>query len=112
LLGLLTLLVMLIVFLRAVKAAQKPATADAAMLEAGAAGDAARLEAGEAGAASALGAGEPEPDQLPPPTAAELEERRVRAIELASKDPLGAAIILTRWLSSGDQTASPPGGAT
>jgi hypothetical protein len=30
----------------------------------------------------------------------------VRAIDLASKDPVGAAIILTRWLSGGEQTES------
>jgi hypothetical protein len=29
----------------------------------------------------------------------------VRAIEYASKDPVGAAIILTRWLSSAETTA-------
>jgi flagellar M-ring protein FliF len=107
LLGLLTLLAMLIVFLRAVKAAQKPAALEAAQLEGGMPGSvASMLEAGEGGAASPLGPGAPDAPELPAPTPAELEDRRVRAIELASKDPVGAAIILTRWLSNGEQTAS------
>jgi hypothetical protein len=113
LLGLLTLLAMLIVFLRAVKAAQKPAGLETAQLEGGMGADmASMLEAGEEGANSPLGPGAPEAPELSAPTPAELEDRRVRAIELASKDPVGAAIILTRWLSSGEQTASQhPGGA-
>jgi len=112
LLGLLTLLAMLVVFLRAVKAAQKPATAEAGKLEAGATGEAepSMLEGPEGAEAGELGVGAPEPLELPPPTPAELEERRVRAIELASKDPVGAAIILTRWLSSGEAASPPPGG--
>lgn len=113
LLGLLTLLAMLIVFLRAVKGAQKPAALEAAQLEAGAAGDlASMLEAGEAGAPNPLGPGTPEAPELPAPTPAELEDRRVRAIELASKDPVGAAIILTRWLSGGEEAASPARGGS
>jgi flagellar M-ring protein FliF len=113
LLGLLTLLAMLIVFLRAVKAAQKPAAVEAAQLEGGMGADmASMLEAGEGGVGNPLGPGGPEAHELPAPTPAELEDRRVRAIELASKDPVGAAIILTRWLSSGEQAASShPGGA-
>jgi hypothetical protein len=101
-LGLLTLLAMLIVFLRAVKGSQKPSAAEVAQLQAGADDPASLLESGVLGAAAPLGAGGPSPAELPPPTLAELEDRRVRAIELASKDPVGAAIILTRWLSAGD----------
>jgi len=120
LLGLLTLLAMLIVFLRAVKAAQKPealpAGAEAAKLEAGAEGEEAEaaLGAGEVDdEGNPLGPGEPSPAELPPPTPAELEDRRVRAIDLASKDPVGAAIILTRWLGGGAEPPAAPkdGGA-
>jgi hypothetical protein len=31
-----------------------------------------------------------------------LEERRALAIEFASKDPAGAALILSHWLGAGD----------
>jgi flagellar M-ring protein FliF len=99
LLGLLTLLAMLIVFLRAVKAAQKPALIEGQALEAGT--EAQALEPGSAAAAAALGSA-PLPAELPAPTPAELEDRRVRAIELASKDPVGAALILSRWLGGAD----------
>jgi flagellar M-ring protein FliF len=104
LLGLLTLLVMLVVFLRAVKGSQKPALAEAEALPAGVAADAAALEPGSAAAAAALGGAAPLPE-LPAPTPAELEERRIRAIELASKDPVGAALILSRWLGGGEESA-------
>jgi flagellar M-ring protein FliF len=102
-LGLLTLLAMLIVFLRAVKGTQKPELAQAAALAAAEGSDAAMLEAGEMSADGAL-PGVPSPAELPAPTPAELEDRRVRAIEFASKDPVGAAMILTRWLSSGEES--------
>ena len=104
LLGLMTLLAMLLVFLRAVKTAHKPSAAQAAQLEASAESPASLLESGVLGAAAPLGAGVPAPAELPAPSLAELEDRRVRAIELASKDPVGAAIILTRWLSAGDKS--------
>jgi flagellar M-ring protein FliF len=104
-LGLLTLLAMLVVFLRAVKAAHKPELSSAAALAAGEGGAAAMLEAAEAEAAGAL-PGVPSPAELPAPSPAELEDRRVRAIEFASKDPVGAAMILTRWLSSGEEAVS------
>jgi flagellar M-ring protein FliF len=134
LLGLLTLLAMLIIFLRAVKTGQKPqpqlaaaavqvegGTAKAvaavgsggsvgavgAAMSAGAGGEHAMLEGG--GAAGALGSGGPDAAELAPPTPAELEDRRVRAIEYASKDPVGAAIILTRWLSSAEPAAEQSG---
>ena len=100
-LGLATLMAMLVVFLRAVKSAQKPAA-----LEAGE--EAAQLEEGEPGAAALPGA--PAALELPPPTPAELEDRRVRAIEVASRDPIGAAIIVSRWLSAGDEAAAREGG--
>lgn len=119
LLGLLTLLAMLVVFLRAVKAAQKPQLAAAqvdgeaavaaigsgagTVVGLGAGGKDSLLAGGET--ASALGAGMPVAE-LPAPSPAELEDRRVRAIEYASKDPVGAAIILTRWLSSGEPPAT------
>jgi flagellar M-ring protein FliF len=124
LLGLLTLLVMLVVFLRAVKSAQKPQLAAAAVQVEGGTGKAiaavgsgagagavAGLRAGadanllEGEAADALGAGMP-PAELPAASPAELEDRRVRAIDYASKDPVGAAIILTRWLSSPESTSA------
>jgi flagellar M-ring protein FliF len=104
LLGLITLLIMLIVFLRAVKAAQKPTEVEAEALSAGAV-DAGALEPGSAAAAAALGASAPVAE-LPPPTPAELEDRRVRAIELASKDPVGAALILSRWLGGNEAAAA------
>jgi hypothetical protein len=118
---------MLVVFLRAVKSAQKPQLAAAAVqveggtgkaiaavgsgagAVAGAAmglrsgGDESQLDGGEA--ADLLGAGIPL-SELPAANPAELEERRVRAIDLASKDPVGAAIILTRWLSSPESAAA------
>lgn len=50
------------------------------------------------------------PPALAAPSPAELEERRVRAIEMASKDPAGAALILSRWLSSGEETRAPSPG--
>lgn len=96
-LGLITLLAMLIVFLRAVKAAQQPALPEA---EAAAA-------ALEAAPESEALPGAPQPPELEDePTPAQLEERRVRAIEIASKDPVGTAIILSRWLSAGDEVLS------
>jgi flagellar M-ring protein FliF len=120
LLGLLTLLAMLVIFLRVVKSAQKPGlAAAAAQVEGGAVKAVAAVGAGATGAAAAALVGGADEDglesagvlgqgtavaELPPPTPAELEERRVRAIEFASKDPMGAALILTRWLSS----AEPP----
>ena len=104
-LGLATLLAMLIVFLRAVKAAQKPALPEATDARA------ALLEGDEADAAALPGA--PPVAELPAPTPAELEDRRVRAIDVASRDPIGAAIIVSRWLSSGEQaTAGESGGPT
>jgi flagellar M-ring protein FliF len=104
-LGLITLLAMLVVFLRAVKGAQKPELSAAAALAAAEGDEAAMLGAGEAQVAGAL-PGVPSPAELPAPSPAELEDRRVRAIEFASKDPVGAAMILTRWLSSGEETAA------
>ena len=98
-LGLATLLAMLVVFLRAVKSSQKPP----AQLEAAA--QAAELPEGEAAAAALPGAA-PVAELPAPPTPAELEDRRVRAIEVASRDPVGAAIIVSRWLSAGDQPAA------
>jgi flagellar M-ring protein FliF len=103
LLGLITLLVMLVVFLRAVKASQKPTELPAEALSAGAV-DAGALEPGSA-AAAGLGASAPVAE-LPPPSPAELEDRRVRAIELASKDPVGAALILSRWLGGTEAAAA------
>jgi flagellar biosynthesis/type III secretory pathway M-ring protein FliF/YscJ len=122
LLGMLTLLAMWIVFLRAVKTAQKPQLAAAAVqVEGGSAKAIAAVGSGAgavAGAALNVGSGQAQQlldgdeaagalgsgasADLPAPTPAELEDRRVRAIDYASKDPVGAAIILTRWLSSGD----------
>jgi len=110
-LGLLTLLAMLVVFLRAVKAAQKPSEAEAQALEAAAAEQAGLLEGSEDGVAGAL-PGVPAPAELPPPTPAELEDRRVRAIDYASKDPVGAAIILANWLGDGGKTAALPSEAS
>lgn len=106
LLGLLTLLAMLVVFLRAVKGTQKPAAASLEQLEAGALGGQALLGASEGAGADALEPGGEATAELPPPSPAELAERRVRAVELASKDPVGAAIILSRWLSAGEPTTS------
>jgi flagellar M-ring protein FliF len=104
-LGLATLLAMLVVFLRAVKNAQKPPA------ELPAAAQAAELAEGEAAAAALPGAA-PVAELPAPPTPAELEERRVRAIEVASRDPVGAAIIVSRWLSAGEpSTASESGEA-
>jgi flagellar M-ring protein FliF len=100
--GLFTLLAMLVVFMRAVKAAQKPELSAAAALAAGEGDEATMLGGGEANAKGAL-PGVPSPAELPAPSPAELEDRRVRAIEFASKDPVGAAMILTRWLSSGEE---------
>jgi hypothetical protein len=37
------------------------------------------------------------------PDPAQLEEQRTLAIEFASKDPAGAALILTQWLASADE---------
>jgi flagellar M-ring protein FliF len=94
-LGVLTLIGMFIVFMRAVRA-QTPA------------------EAAVSPAVPAL-PGELTPDPvlsgaatpaLPAPSAAALEERRNRAIEMASQDPAGAALILSRWLSNGDDAKS------
>jgi flagellar M-ring protein FliF len=109
--GLLTLVAMLIIFLRAVKAAQaEPQLATATLpVEDGAAPAIASVGTGALpGAAdgvaadpAALGASTPATAALPP-TPAELEDRRVRAIDFASRDPVGAAMILTRWLSSGE----------
>jgi flagellar M-ring protein FliF len=124
LLGLLTLLAMLVIFLRAVKSAQKgepQLTAAVLQVEGGAAK---AIAAGGSGTGTKAGAGVPlglrEGDQegvlesgkaalgalgALPPSTAELEDRRVRAIDYASRDPVGAAIILTRWLSAGDSAA-------
>jgi hypothetical protein len=110
-LGLATLLAMLIVFLRAVKAAQKPSAAEAQALEAAAAAEAGLLEGGEDGAPGAL-PGVPTPAELPPPSPAELEDRRVRALEYATKDPVGAAIILASWLGNTDDAAALPSEAS
>jgi flagellar M-ring protein FliF len=90
-LGVLTLLGMFIVFMRALKAANPSPLASSAEARAlAAAGLTDELLPGAATRA------------LPAPDPAQLEERRARAIDMASKDPAGAALILSRWLSSGD----------
>jgi flagellar M-ring protein FliF len=93
-LGLLTLLGMLLVFMRAVKTHSLPPTR--AQLSAGAA---TTLETGAQPAVMFAGA----TPALPAASPAELEERRALAIAMASKDPSGAALILSRWLSTGDE---------
>jgi flagellar M-ring protein FliF len=101
-LGLLTLGAMLLIFLRAIKG---PAPVTAAL-------SAAEVTAALGGIATpnALGAANA---ALTAPDAAMLEERRALAIEYASKDPAGAALILTHWLSGGDdaKSAAPSDGA-
>jgi hypothetical protein len=87
----LTLLGMFIVFMRALKAANPGPLANSAEARAlAAAGLTDELLPGAATRA------------LPAPDPAQLEERRARAIDMASKDPAGAALILSRWLSSGE----------
>ena len=89
-LGVLTLVAMLFIFLRVIKA-QSPAVA------LGAAGAAAGLPTTVN--ASIAGSEDPALSAADP---ALLEERRALAIEYASKDPAGAALILSRWLGAGD----------
>jgi hypothetical protein len=103
-LGVLTLALMLFIFLRVMKSQNPPVPASReATLEAGA--TAAQMAAGGATAAAfAAGAVSPE---LKAPSRAELEEHRALAIDFASKDPAGAALILTRWLGSGDEQKPP-----
>lgn len=102
-LGVLTLALMLFIFLRVMKAQNPPVQAAVdATLEEGA--SAAEMAAGGA-TATAVGAGGTTPE-LRAPTPAELEERRALAIDFASKDPAGAALILTRWLGSGEEPKS------
>jgi flagellar M-ring protein FliF len=99
-LGVLTLALMLFIFLRVMKTHNPAVPVSDATLEEGA--RASELGAGSvrAGAVGAGGAATPE---LRAPTHAELEERRALAVDFASKDPAGAALILTRWLGSGDE---------
>jgi flagellar M-ring protein FliF len=94
-LGVLTLIGMFVVFTRALRA-QPP-------LEVAAAAPAPALP-GEVAPHPVLSGGAT--PALPAPTAAALEERRTRAIEMASQDPAGAALILSRWLSNGDDAKS------
>jgi flagellar M-ring protein FliF len=96
-LGLCTLLAMLVVFMRAVKSSREPAQLEGAEQPA-------ELAEGEPAAAALPGAAAVA--ALPPPSPAELEERRVRAIDVASRDPVGAAIIVSRWLSTGDESVA------
>ncbi|HVZ31638.1 MAG TPA: flagellar basal-body MS-ring/collar protein FliF [Polyangiaceae bacterium] len=101
-LGVLTLIAMLAIFWRVLRA-QSPST-DAVAAALGQAPGAAPLAPGATAtaAASALDAAANAPE-LPPATPAELEHRRTLAIEFANKDPAGAALILSRWLGSGDE---------
>jgi flagellar M-ring protein FliF len=96
-LGLCTLLAMLVVFMRAVKSSREPAQLEGAEQPA-------ELAEGEPAAGALPGAAAVA--ALPPPSPAELEERRVRAIDVASRDPVGAAIIVSRWLSTGDEAVA------
>ncbi len=95
--GVLTLLAMLIVFMRAVKKHQTvtPSLAEGKLNDA--------LDAGSASAAVLSGSAAA---ALPAPDPALLEERRALAISMASKDPAGAAVILSRWLSAGDEVSA------
>jgi flagellar M-ring protein FliF len=99
-LGLLTLGAMLFVFLRAIK----PPPAVATPLPPSPVTEGLP----QAVATGALeSTAEPElPAALDP---VQLEEQRTLAIEFASKDPAGAALILSHWLASGDepQAAAP-----
>jgi flagellar M-ring protein FliF len=93
-LGFLTLLSMFMIFMKAVKS-QKPLRALSAA-EALAAGEATgSLEAGEvARALPGRSAAHSEDPKL-------LEERRAAALNVASKDPTGTALILSQWLGGG-----------
>ncbi len=92
-LGLLTLAAMLFVFVRAVR---PPPPVPAPLPEATA------EELPQAVASAAL-----ESDSAPALSAgldpAQLEQQRTLAIEYASKDPAGAALILSEWLASADE---------
>jgi flagellar M-ring protein FliF len=92
-LGLLTLGAMLFIFLRAIKG---PAPTAASLLAA------AEGSPALGGVATASVLGSSETGLAAPPNPALLEERRALAIEFASKDPAGAALILSHWLGAGD----------
>jgi flagellar M-ring protein FliF len=96
-LGVLALAAMLVMFARALRGHAPPPVE-------------ARLETGEnpvlspGAAASAALPGASVAHALPAMDPKQLEQRRALAIEMASKDPAGAALILTRWLSAGDES--------
>jgi len=90
---LLTLGAMLFIFLRAIKG---PAPTAASLLAA------AEGSPALGGVATASVLGSSETGLAAPPNPALLEERRALAIEFASKDPAGAALILSHWLGAGD----------
>jgi flagellar M-ring protein FliF len=93
-LGVLTLAAMLFIFLRVIKA-QSPTPALGAL----------GVTAGLPTTVNASFAGSEAP-ALPASDPALLAERRALAIEYASKDPAGTALILSRWLGAGDENKS------
>jgi flagellar M-ring protein FliF len=93
-LGLLTLGAMMFIFLRAIKG-PAPLLPQPAL-----AGAEAAPELGGVATASVLGGSASEPSLESAPDPAQLEEKRALAIEFASKDPAGAALILSQWLAS------------
>ena len=95
-LGLLTLGAMMFIFLRAIKG-------PAALLPPPALGGAeATHELGGVATASVLAGSASEPALESATDPAQLEEKRALAIQFASKDPAGAALILSQWLASGE----------
>jgi flagellar M-ring protein FliF len=93
-LGVLTLGAMLFFFLRTIKGPPPVAAA----LPAAAVSE----ELPQAVATAAM-MGDSEPALPSAADPAQLEEQRTLAIEYASKDPAGAALILSHWLASGDE---------
>ena len=95
-LGLLTLGAMMFIFLRAIKG-PAPLSPQPAL-----AGAEAMPELGGVATASVMAGGTSEAALESAPNPAQLEEKRALALDFASKDPAGAALILSQWLASGE----------